>query len=63
MVYFIVMHYELSFISRLKCYHVDKADYLSVALKHCRTISSVKIWFADAAFAGEVLSKLTVHDL
>lgn len=42
----------------LKCYHVDKADYLSVALKHCRTISSVKIWFADAAFAGEVLRRL-----
>ncbi|KAM3727835.1 Methylmalonyl-CoA carboxyltransferase 5S subunit [Dirofilaria immitis] len=42
----------------LKCYHIDKDSYLLVALKHCRIISSVKIWFADAAFAGKVLRKL-----
>lgn len=29
-----------------------------IALKHCRIISSVKIWFADAIFAGKVLKKL-----
>uniref|UniRef100_A0A8R1XRB0 F-box domain-containing protein n=1 Tax=Onchocerca volvulus TaxID=6282 RepID=A0A8R1XRB0_ONCVO len=42
----------------LKCYHIDKDSCLLVALKHCRIISSVKIWFADATFAGKVLKKL-----
>uniref|UniRef100_A0A915PXP1 F-box domain-containing protein n=1 Tax=Setaria digitata TaxID=48799 RepID=A0A915PXP1_9BILA len=42
----------------LKCYHIDKDSCLLVALRHCRIISSVKIWFADAAFAGKVLKKL-----
>uniref|UniRef100_A0A1I7VG72 F-box domain-containing protein n=1 Tax=Loa loa TaxID=7209 RepID=A0A1I7VG72_LOALO len=42
----------------LKCYHIDKDSYLLIALKHCRIISSVKIWFADATFAGKVLKKL-----
>ncbi|VDN38187.1 unnamed protein product [Gongylonema pulchrum] len=37
----------------LKCYHIEEADYLLVALKHCRSISSVKIWFTDSHFAGE----------
>ncbi|VDO17939.1 unnamed protein product [Brugia timori] len=41
----------------LKCYHIDNDSYLLIALKHCRIISSVKIWFADAIFAGKVLSK------
>ncbi|CAG9539357.1 unnamed protein product [Cercopithifilaria johnstoni] len=42
----------------LKCYHIDKDHYLLNVLKHCRIISSVKIWFADATFAGKVLRKL-----